>query len=359
MPLAAALIAASALSSCDEQQKGASMLGGPRGANEKGEVPAKRLPGKPLVIEKPHSDFVGSATDEMDAQGRRLFDGQGRRTGSGVPVQGGDGRRGGGSRRYTFVSANAPEGRTDLQTKAPPLPDSDDYRYDAGASDGSSQEGGQTLLGFAAFQVEQKFPTAAPIMSRFGWKAAPRRGRNSAHTPYRVTVHHTQGKQAMSEADTAKAVKGTQWYHMVGRGKEGKDNFDDIGYHFLIAGDGRVVEGRRAEYLGAHAGGANKGNIGVAMMGDFNKVKPTAAQTTSLTRLVTFLSIKYKKDPLAKGFLEPHNHYTNTDCPGKNMMAILESLRRTIDREHDQIVDGRETGTFTPIAVAPGVIKNA
>ncbi len=356
--LAAGLLAASALTGCDERQNGTAMLGGPRGANEKGETPSKRLPGKPVTVVKGNTDFTGASADEMDAQGRRMFDGQNVRGGTTGVVRGGNGRAGGGS-RYTLISAEAPDSRTDLQTKAPPLPDSDNYRYSADATDGSSKEGGQTLLGFAAFQLEQRFPSAAPIMSRFGWKAAARRGRNSAHTPYRVTVHHTQGKQTMSEADTAKAVKGTQWYHMVGRGKEGKDNFDDIGYHFLIAGDGRVVEGRRAEYLGAHAGGANKGNIGVAMMGDFNKVKPTDAQVTSLTRLVTFLSIKYKKDPLAKGFLEPHQHYTNTDCPGKNMMAILESLRKTIDREHDQIVDGRETGTFTPIAVLPGANPNA
>jgi len=210
------------------------------------------------------------------------------------------------------------------------------------------------MLGFAAFQLEQKFPSVAPIMSRLGWRAAPRRGSNEAHTPYRVTVHHTQGTLPMNEAEAATAVKNIQHYHMVGRGREGKENFSDIGYHFLIAGDGRVLEGRRAEYLGAHASGANTGNIGVAMMGDFNKVKPTAAQIESLTRLVTYLSVKYKKDPNSRGFLEPHQHYTNTDCPGKNMMAILDALRRRIDKENEVVVAGGAIGMsveFTPLAV--------
>jgi N-acetylmuramoyl-L-alanine amidase len=149
--------------------------------------------------------------------------------------------------------------------------------------------------------------------------------------PTHVTVHHTEGPQTMSEAATIAAVRGVQYYHMVGRGLEGKDDWDDIGYHFLIDGSGRVAEGRPAETLGAHAGGANEDNIGISVMGNFNKQKPTAAQVESLTRLVSFLAIKYRQDPARNGFLEPHRHYDNTDCPGKNMMAILAALHEKID----------------------------
>ncbi|MEQ1920769.1 MAG: peptidoglycan recognition family protein, partial [Elusimicrobiota bacterium] len=113
----------------------------------------------------------------------------------------------------------------------------------------------------------------------------------------------------------------------------------------------RVVEGRRAEFIGAHVQGGNDGNVGVAMMGDFNKLKPSDAQVESLTRLVTFLAIKYKKDPEAKGFLEGHQHYNSTDCPGKNLMAILDALRHKIDKEKEQIMAGGSGGTFTPLAV--------
>ena len=90
------------------------------------------------------------------------------------------------------------------------------------------------------------------------------------------------------------------------------------------------------------------------MMGDFNKLKPSDAQVESLTRLVTFLAIKYKKDPEAKGFLEGHQHYNSTDCPGKNLMAILDSLRRKIDKEKEQILAGAVLGrndAFIPLAV--------
>jgi hypothetical protein len=198
------------------------------------------------------------------------------------------------------------------------------------------------------------FADAAPILSRAGWGAVKRKGTAVAMHPTHVTVHHTQGPQTMTEAQTVAAVKSVQYYHMVGRGREGKDTWDDIGYHFLIDGSGRVAEGRPAETLGAHAGGANQDNIGISMMGDFNRQQPTAAQIESLTRLVTFLAIKYGQNPSRQGFLEPHRHYDNTDCPGKNMMSILDALRRSIN-DRTQAVTARLSGAgkdeFVPVTV--------
>lgn len=353
LALTALVLASGALTGCDEKnQAKPSGLGGPS-ASPAESAPKRRYSGKDLVGYAPATDFSGAAPEDAANGASALFDGTRMRDGvtaAGYVPGAAPGARTGKRFQYT-----APESAriTDLRGAVPPLPDDYDYSR-SGATPGSAREAGQTLLGFASFQIEQKFPTVAPIMSRLGWRAAPRRGSNTPHSPRRVTVHHTQGKQAMTEAETAQAVKNIQHYHMVGRAREGKEAFDDIGYHFLVAGDGRVIEGRRAEYLGAHAGGANEDNIGVAMMGDFNKVKPTNAQLESLTRLVTFLSIKYKKDPNAKGFLEAHQHYTNTDCPGRNLMAMLDSLRRKIDQENEIIVGGGHVGglaDFTPLAV--------
>jgi len=352
LPLAAAGLTAFVLTGCNEERQSVSAGGASSRDTREERSERTRAAGKDLVAYAPASDFVGASPEDAVNGSSAMFDGTLTRSGAsgGVYPAGYTAAPGRGKRLPYTAAASARI--SDLGGAEPPLPDDYDYSR-SGATPGSAREAGQTLLGFAKFQLDQKFPTIAPIMSRLGWRAAPRVGSNEAHTPYRVTVHHTQGKHPMNEAETSAAVKNIQHYHMVGRGREGKENFSDVGYHFLVAGDGRVVEGRRAEYLGAHAGGANEGNIGVAMMGDFNKVKPTNAQIESLTRLVTFLSVKYKKDPNAKGFLEPHMHYTNTDCPGKHMMSILDSLRRVIDKENEIIVGGGKIGSgdFLPMAV--------
>lgn len=353
LPIVALVLASGALTGCNEDKKAVSAKSGSAPAPREDSSPRRSYSGKDLLAYAPATDFSGAAPEDAANGASAMFDGTRMRDAVGasgfVPASGAAAGRG---KRLPYTAA-ASERITDLRGAVPPLPDDYDYSR-SGATPGSAKDAGQTLLGFASFQISQKFPTVAPIMSRLGWRAAPRRGSNSSHAPYRVTVHHTQGKQAMNEAETAQAVKNIQHYHMVGRGREGKDNFEDIGYHFLVAGDGRVVEGRRAEYLGAHAGGANDGNIGVAMMGDFNKIRPTNAQIESLTRLVTYLSVKYKKDPNAKGFLEAHQHYTNTDCPGAHLMAMLDSLRRKIDKENEIIVSGGVAGgyaDFSPLAV--------
>lgn len=349
LPLVALVLAAGALTGCEENNnQPASSSPARMTATREDREPSRRLSGKNLMAYAPATDFIGAAPEDAANGASAMFDGTRMRAGvtnaSYVPAGAPGGRRG---KRLPYTADARPR-ITDLRGAVPPLPDDYDYSR-SGATPGSAKDAGQTLLGFASFQIAQKFPTVAPIMSRLGWRAAPRRGSNSSHTPFRVTVHHTMGNQPMNEAETARAVKNIQHYHMVGRAREGKEAFDDIGYHFLIAGDGRVVEGRRAEYIGAHAGRSNDGNIGIAMMGDFNKVQPTAAQLESLTRLVTYLSIRYKKDPDTKGFLEAHNHYNNTDCPGRHLMSRLEALRRVIDKENEIIVGGGSVGDFVPM----------
>jgi hypothetical protein len=87
--------------------------------------------------------------------------------------------------------------------------------------------------------------------------------------------------------------------------------------------------------LGTHVKNGNGGNVGISMIGDYNRDPLTDAQKESLKRLVTFLALKYRIDPRQKGFLEPHRHFrqgedNDTDCPGKNVIAYLPLLRDQI-----------------------------
>lgn len=48
----------------------------------------------------------------------------------------------------------------------------------------------------------------------------------------------------------------------------GRDfNFADIGYNFMIGGDGNIYEGRGWHKQGAHTSGYNRGSIGIAYIG--------------------------------------------------------------------------------------------
>ena len=341
---------------------GFSACGGTEGAQTSAPAPAASS----LAVAKrpagPDADALSSqvskfaaapaATDEAAAGiGDRFFDGRAlRNAGFAVPsdpaVYAGVGGTPGSRLAYTIPGAA--RRRTDLSEEEPPSPNAARF---APPSEALARRAGRVLAAFAGFERRMD-GFAAPIISRAGWRAAARKGRPVPMTPTHVTVHHTEGAQTMTEAATAAEVRSIQHYHMAGRAREGKDVWDDIGYHFLIDGAGRVVEGRPAETLGAHTGGANTNNIGIAMMGNFMKVKPTAAQVESLTRLVSFLAVKYKQDPSREHFLEGHRHYNNTDCPGTHIMAILDALRARVDSQTLKLearIKASPQGTFVPV----------
>lgn len=282
---------------------------------------------------------------------RALFDGDSRLAslgGGGTPVAAG-GYWGPGRKQKLALT----EGRKDtlkpghVPPPANSLPEVDLPDAQPGVG---PKGGGPTLLAFDAFQTALG-DWAAPLLSRVGWGARKPKNPHSGHKPYRVTVHHTQSKMTSDASSTIDRVRGIQYYHMYGRGKEGKDVWDDIGYHFLIDGAGRIVEGRPVEVIGAHAGGSNDGNIGIALIGDFNKDKPTEAQLRSLERLASFLAVKFRRDPSYRGFLEPHMHFNSTDCPGKNLLAQLETVRGNVDAQADSYVKKFKDADFQPVLV--------
>lgn len=74
--------------------------------------------------------------------------------------------------------------------------------------------------------------------------------------------------------------------------------WSDIGYHFIIERDGKIVEGRPTNIQGAHVSGHNKDNIGVCLVGGVNEqLKPeanyTQHQMTSLSDIIDELMSKY------------------------------------------------------------------
>jgi N-acetylmuramoyl-L-alanine amidase len=100
--------------------------------------------------------------------------------------------------------------------------------------------------------------------------------------------------------------------------------YSDIPYHFVITADGAVHATRPLERMGAHCKGHNADSIGVALMGDLDRVPPTEAQVAALTRLLADLRRKYPVPVFGHGELR------NTACPGRYLRPVLDALRYTV-----------------------------
>jgi len=93
--------------------------------------------------------------------------------------------------------------------------------------------------------------------------------------------------------------------------------WSDIGYHYVVYRDGRVMLGRPVGQVGAHVSGRNTGTIGVCYVGgvaaDGKTAKDTrtAAQRDSLLWLVRQLKAKHPSIRKVTG----HNQYAAKACP--------------------------------------------
>ena len=99
--------------------------------------------------------------------------------------------------------------------------------------------------------------------------------------------------------------------------------YSDIPYHFVIDTDGTLHTTRPITRMGAHCKGHNADSIGIALMGNLDRVPPTEAQVATLTRLIADLRRKFPVPVLGHGDLRP------TACPGRYLRPVLDAIRYT------------------------------
>ncbi len=113
--------------------------------------------------------------------------------------------------------------------------------------------------------------------------------------------------------------------------------WDELGYHFVIGNgtdtpDGLIEVGSRwhKQKHGAHCKTAdnyfNEHGIGVCLVGDFTKARPTPRQLAALERLVEFLCDRCEISP---DRVVSHGAVTHkTACPGRHFP--ISSFRRAV-----------------------------
>ncbi len=121
-----------------------------------------------------------------------------------------------------------------------------------------------------------------------------------------IVIHH-------SSRDQYEQIRNLQSYEKI------YQNLSDIGYHFVIDGNGVIYEGRPINKNGAHVSEKNSGKIGVCLMGNMHSdfdihgnVHPTSEQIESLQFLIAWLDYKYSINTVCK-----HKDLSpSTVCPG-------------------------------------------
>lgn len=160
-----------------------------------------------------------------------------------------------------------------------------------------------------------------PTVTRQEWGSKPQPIPESRkQVPIWITIHHA-GELWKPGADPAEFVRHMQIWgqNRPTMEKPPRDTYwPDLPYHFLIAPDGRIFEGRPLEYEPeTNTKYSVNGNIGVEMMGDFEKQRPSIEQIRSCVAITAWLC---KTQHIKLDHVRTHMDAApnQTDCPGKD-----------------------------------------
>lgn len=171
-------------------------------------------------------------------------------------------------------------------------------------------------------------PRAAmpPVIAVDAWGGSAPADANAA-PPQRIThitLHH-QGETWQKGADVAAYLRRLQQWSRLSK------RWADIPYHYVIAPDGRIYAARPE----GRAGDTNteydpRGHALIMVLGNFEEVKPNAAQLGAVVDLMAGLAATHG---LAVETIASHKDYSaQTVCPGANLYPYVASgwLRRAV-----------------------------
>lgn len=141
-----------------------------------------------------------------------------------------------------------------------------------------------TVVYVTTSAADDFLPDAKPlrIVTRNEWLAQPPREKlDDLKLPvHKVIIAHTATEECTTQSACTYRVRFIQDRHI------GAENYGDIGYNFLIGGDGNVYEGRGWLKVGAFLRGQNSKSEGIAFIGDYRHITPTKAQMEVLDALL-------------------------------------------------------------------------
>jgi len=166
------------------------------------------------------------------------------------------------------------------------------------------------------------------IVSRKKWKAKNAIGKVKEHTVGYITIHHTATFQNEKLTIKKKMQNLQNFSQSEGRLASGKAKpaWFDVPYHYYIAVDGKIAEGREIKFVGdTNTEYDPTRHALIVLEGNFQTEQPSSKQRESLQKLVAWLSFNWK---VSGSEIKAHNDYAATACPGENLKKLLPTLRQ-------------------------------
>jgi len=145
-------------------------------------------------------------------------------------------------------------------------------------------------------------------------EADPMRG---IHT---ITVHH----DGMSPFETTSQQEAMHRLELIRNAHRGL-GWADIGYHYAIDPAGRVYACRPLELQGAHVRDHNHHNLGVVVLGNYERQSPTPEAVRTLNAFILGRMHAFGVSPTR---VFTHQELRPSACPGRTLQARMVEARR-------------------------------
>lgn len=127
-------------------------------------------------------------------------------------------------------------------------------------------------------------------------------------------------------------ITGLVWHHTAGPEQQPLHSIAEyhvrvrrwpgIGYHFAIDSDGAVFQMQAVTTVSYHAYMNNTANIGIVLIGDYDKAQPSEKMRRSVAALMAFLKKRY-----STSHVYLHREIKATACPGRYGARMVRELR--------------------------------
>ncbi len=173
----------------------------------------------------------------------------------------------------------------------------------------------------------------------------PKLGRVTSEVNHCI-IHHSAGNTA--DTNYTNIIRNIYLLHTESNG------WDDIGYNYVVAGNGQIYNGRDPQgagdednIQGAHFCAKNSGTMGICLLGNYEIDTPSTSLIQSVEKLLTWKL--YKENLSAKdssihpqngskylATIGQHKDGCPTLCPGKNTTNLITDIRSNVQDKLDK-----------------------
>jgi N-acetyl-anhydromuramyl-L-alanine amidase AmpD len=165
------------------------------------------------------------------------------------------------------------------------------------------------------------------VTKREDWNANKPVMEMKPHKPQYITIHHTgmPQKPELSVEEKLQALQNFSQKDSPMADGSIKKAWPDVPYHFYIATNGEIAEGRDINFQGdSNTNYDLEGHVLIVVEGDFNKEKVLPQQWESLKELVSYISSEYN---ISRETISGHKDQAETTCPGQDLYQKITQLK--------------------------------